>query len=50
MYLAKIVEENNKTTSFGEKGLFIYRHIYLGKQMLTNKLSKNSWLLRSVAK
>ena len=33
-YLAEIAEENNRTTSFGEKGLFIYRHIYLGKQLL----------------
>ena len=27
--LAEIAEENNITTSFGEKGLFICRHIYL---------------------
>ena len=31
-YLAEIAEE--KATSFGEKGLFICRHIYLGKQLL----------------
>ena len=28
---AEIAEENNVTTSFGEKGLFICRHIYLCK-------------------
>ena len=28
---AEIVEENNVTMSFGEKGLFICRHIYLCK-------------------
>ena len=33
-YLAEISEENNRTTSFGGKGLFICRHIYLGKQLL----------------
>ena len=26
---AKIAEENNRTTGFGEKCLFICRHIYL---------------------
>ena len=31
---AKIAEENNFTTSFGEIGLFICRHIYLYKQLL----------------
>ena len=31
---AEIIEENDRTTSFGEKGLFICRHIYLGKQLL----------------
>ena len=29
--LAEIAKENNITTSFGEKGLFICRHIYLCK-------------------
>ena len=33
-YLAEIAEENIRTTSFGEKGLFICRHIYLGKRLL----------------
>ena len=28
---AEIAEENNVTTSFGEKALFICRHIYLCK-------------------
>ena len=28
---AEIAEENDVTTSFGEKGLFICRHIYLFK-------------------
>ena len=32
-YLAEIAEENNRTTSFGEKGFCICRHIYLGKQL-----------------
>ena len=32
---AEIAEENNGTTSFGEKGLFICRHIYLGKKLLS---------------
>ena len=31
---AKIAEENNRTTSFGEKGLFICKHIHLCKQLL----------------
>ena len=31
----EIAEENNRTTSFGEKGLFICRHIYLGEQLLS---------------
>ena len=31
---AEIAEENNRTTSSGEKGLFICGHIYLGKQLL----------------
>ena len=31
---AKIAEENNFTTSFGEIGSFICRHIYLCKQLL----------------
>ena len=30
---AEIAEENNRTTSFGEKGLFICRHICLCKQL-----------------
>ena len=30
----EIAEENNRTTSFGEKGLFICGHIYFGKQLL----------------
>ena len=30
----KIVEENNRTMSFREKGLFVSGHIYLGKQLL----------------
>ena len=36
MYIseAEIAEENNRTTSSGEKGLFICGHIYLGKQLL----------------
>ena len=33
-YLAEIGEENNRTTGFGEKDLFICRHIYLGNQLL----------------
>ena len=33
-YLAEIAEENYRTTSFWEIGLFIYRHVYLGKQLL----------------
>ena len=33
-YLAEIAEENNRTMGFGEKCLFICRHIYLGKQFL----------------
>ena len=33
-YLAEIAEENNRITSFGENGLFIRKHIYLGKQLL----------------
>ena len=31
---AEIAEDNNRTTSFGEKGLFICGHIHLGKQLL----------------
>ena len=31
---AEIAKGNNRTTSFGEKGLFICRHIYLCKQFL----------------
>ena len=31
---AEITKENNRTTSFVEKGLFICGHIYLGKQLL----------------
>ena len=31
---AEITEENNRTTTFGEKGLFIYRHIHLCEQLL----------------
>ena len=31
---AKIAEENDRTTSFREKSLFICRHIYLCKQLL----------------
>ena len=31
---AEIAGENNRTTSFGEKGLFICRQIYLCKQLL----------------
>ena len=31
---AKIAEENDRTTSFTEKSLFICRHIYLSKQLL----------------
>ena len=31
---AEITEENNRTTSFEENGLFIYGHIYSGEQML----------------
>ena len=36
MYIseAEIAEENHGTTSFGEKGLFICRHIYLGTKLL----------------
>ena len=36
MYISQveIAEETNRTTSFGEKGLFIYGHIYLYKQLL----------------
>ena len=30
---AKIAEENNRTMNFGEKGLLICGHIYLGKQL-----------------
>ena len=30
----EIAEENNRTTSLGEKGLFICRHIHLCKQLL----------------
>ena len=33
-YLAEIAEENSRITSFGEKGLFIRKHIYVGKQLL----------------
>ena len=36
-YLAEIAKENNRTTSFGEKGSFICRHISLGKQLLAQK-------------
>ena len=32
--VANIADENNRTTSFGEEGLFICRHIYFGKQLL----------------
>ena len=31
---AEIAEQNDKTTSFREKCLFICRHIYLCKQLL----------------
>ena len=31
---AEIAEENNITMSFGEKGWFICRHIYLCKKLL----------------
>ena len=31
---AEIAEENDRTTSFREKSLFICRHIYLHKQLL----------------
>ena len=31
---AEISEENDRTTSFREKNLFICRHIYLCKQLL----------------
>ena len=31
---AEIAEENNRTTSFGENGLFICGQIYFGKQLL----------------
>ena len=31
---AEIAEKNDRTTSFGEKGLFICGHIYSGKQLL----------------
>ena len=31
---AKIAKENNRTSSFEEKGLFTCRHIYLCKQLL----------------
>ena len=31
---AEIAEENNRTMSFGEKGLFICRLVYLCKQLL----------------
>ena len=34
IYLAEIAEQNNRTTSFGQKGLFICGHIYLGRQLL----------------
>ena len=37
---ADIAEENNRTTSFGEKGLFICDHIYLGKQLLSRSDTK----------
>ena len=30
----EIAKENNRTLSFGEKGVFICRHIYLCKQLL----------------
>ena len=30
----EIPEKNNRTTSFGEKGLFICGHIFLCKQLL----------------
>ena len=36
---AEIAEENNRTTSFGEKSLFICRHIYLCKQLLPQQNS-----------
>ena len=32
--VAEIDEENNRTTSFGEKGSFICRHIYSGEELL----------------
>ena len=32
--LAEIAEENNRASSFGEKNLFISRHIYLCLQLL----------------
>ena len=31
---AEIAEENNRTMGFGDKGLFLCRHIYLCKQLL----------------
>ena len=56
-----IAEENNRTTSFGEKGLFICGHINLVKQLLpqindccqevlqnnemTSPLSNHCWML-----
>ena len=33
-FVQKVAEENNRTMSFGEKGLFICGNIYLGKQLL----------------
>ena len=36
---AEIAEENNRTMSFGVKGLFICRHIYLCKQLLPQIIS-----------
>ena len=31
---AEMAKENKRTTNFGEKGLFLCGHIYLGKQLL----------------
>ena len=46
-YLAEIAEKNNRATSFGENGLSVCRHIYLGKQLLPQI---NNFLSISVAK
>ena len=34
VHIVEIVEENKRTTRFGEKGLFICGYIYFGKQLL----------------